>query len=199
MKAAVFVRYHSGDGAGHVGWAFDAGGGCSMAGSVENHSGHMFTPAKEMGYWQARCENPRDPMRERAYDDAKVVDVPSGNALAAYRTMLWIEREAYRVIHRNCEDDVYDVLRAYGAKRLPAPLMHWFPKSWFHVMNGRQSAVAELQWPADPAMPDQLPADLRSVQPWCPPWRRPWHVHFHLLKLQKIVDAVRRLAGGAAG
>lgn len=199
MKAAVFVRYHSGDGAGHVGWAFEAGGGCSMAGSVENHSGHIFTPAKNMGYWQARCENPRDPMRKRAYDDVKVIDVERANALAAYRTMLWIEREAYRVIHRNCEDDVYDVLRAFGAKQLPAPLMHWFPKSWFHAMHGRRSAVKELEWTAEPGVPHQLPPDLQSAQPWCPPWRRPWHLHFHLLKLQRIAGAVRRLFEGAGG
>lgn len=199
MKAAVFVRYHSGDGAGHVGWAFEAGGGCSMAGSVENHSGHMFTPAKDMGYWQLRCENPREPMSRRAYDDVKVVEVPRPNALAAYRTMLWIKHEAYRVIHRNCEDDVYDVLRAYGARRLPPPLMHWLPKGWFHAMRGSKAAVADLEWIAHPGAPEALPQDLDAARPWCPPWRRPWHPHFHLLKIQKLVHAVWRLFGGAGG
>lgn len=199
MKAAVFVRYHSGDGAGHVGWAFDSGGGCSMAGSVENHSGHIFTAAKDMGYWQERTEDPTRPMRERSYDDVKVVDVRRADPLKAYRTMLWIKHEAYRVIRRNCEDDVYDVLRAYGAKPLPAPLMHWFPSGWFHAMRGEQSAVSQLRWRTDANVAGLLPDNLENVKPWCPPWRRFWHPHFHLLKALKLFGSVRRLCGGASG
>lgn len=198
MKAAAFVRYRSGDGAGHVAWAFDVDGARAVAGSVENHSGHMFTPATEMGFWAGLFPDPAVPMRERAYDDAKWLEVRRPNPLAAYRTMLWIEHQAYHAIHRNCEDDVYDVLRSYGVKNLPPPLWHWFPKGWFRSLRGSQVPVAHLEWdgggkPHDPEAARALSERFRHATPRRPSWRSPWHPHFHLLRLAKVARSIRHL------
>lgn len=182
MRAAAFVRYRSGDGFGHVGWAFDAGDGLTHAGSVENHSGHIFTPADKMGFWDECTADPTRSMRERAYNDLKWVDVPAANPVRAYRTVLWIEREAYKVLHRNCEDDVYDVLRAFGVERLPPPSFIWFPKTWFGRFCGTLEHASEYRWPPC----ERGIARQSSLEPWQPTWRRAWHPHFHALKLQKV-------------
>ncbi len=121
MRAAAFVRYHSGDGFGHVGWAFNVGDGVANAGSVENHSGHLFSPSKDMGFWSQFMRDPATAMRSREYDDVKSVDVANADPVLAYRTTLWIQQTGYRAIFRNCEDNVYDVLRAYGVPNLTPP------------------------------------------------------------------------------
>lgn len=191
MKAAVFVRYHSGDGAGHVAWVFDAGGGRAVSGSVENHSGHIFTPASKMGFWEAVDEAPVAHMRAHSYDEAKWIDVETPDPAAAYRTTLWIKHQAYHAIHRNCEDDVYDVLRAYGAKGLPPPLLHWLPKGWFRAFRGERIATAQFRWNADGPAPRALDAAFfRSARPKRPSWRTPWHVHYPLLTALKMLHFV---------
>lgn len=185
------MRYHSGDGFGHVGWAFDMGDGVD-AGSVENHSGHLFTPAGDMGFWNGRFSDPVAEMRKRGYNDLKWVEVENADPVLAYRTVLWIEREAYKVLHRNCEDDVYDVLRAFGLENLPAPTLIWFPKSWFKRFRGALEHLPEFAWPRPRYLGRvSIPAHDTSVRPWRPTWRRPWHRHFHALKLRGLMQVFR--------
>ncbi|HET9095441.1 MAG TPA: hypothetical protein VFN37_02165 [Candidatus Baltobacteraceae bacterium] len=191
MRAAVFVRYHSGDGFGHVGWAFEIEDSVD-AGSVENHSGHLFTPASEMGFWNGRFNNPVAEMRKRGYDDLKWAEVENADPLLAYRTVLWIEREAYKALHRNCEDDVYDVLRAYGLRNLAAPTLFWFPKSWFKRFRGTLEHLPEFGWPRPRYHGASIPAHDTAIKPWRPTWRRPWHPHFHALKLRGLAQFLRR-------
>lgn len=179
MKAGAFVRYHSGDGAGHLAWAFEVEGRFAVCGSVENHSGHFFTPATAMGYWDTLGTDPVREMRERSYDEVKWLDVPKPNPLAAYGTMLWIKTQAYFAFHRNCEDDVYDILRAYGVKKLPPPLLHWF--------NAGQVEAAI------PPPPPHVTQILLKTKPKRPAWRRPWHPAFHLLKLQKFAHFIQHM------
>lgn len=193
MRAAAFVRYEAGNGAGHVAWAFEVEGPYAICGSVENHSGHMFTPATEMGYWDVLGTNPLREMRERSYDDLKWIDVERPNPLAAYCTMLWIKSQAYYAVHRNCEDDVYDVLRSYGAKPLPPPLLHWFPKGWFRALSGAMTSISDdnsnvMASVVEP--PAKILKQLLKAKPKRPSWRRPWHPHFHLLKFQKLAHTV---------
>jgi hypothetical protein len=196
MKAAAFVRYHSGDGAGHIAWAFEVEGPYSVCGSVENHSGHIFTPATAMGYWNAMGTDPEREMRERSYDDVKWIDVQTPNPLAAYRTMLWVKTQAYFAIHRNCEDDVYDILRAYGVKHLPPPLLHWFPKGWFRALPGDVTAIrhGEVSNHSEQsgAQP-QITQSLLKAKPKRPTWRQPWHPHFHLLNLEKLTRFIAHM------
>lgn len=189
MKAGAFVRYRSGDGAGHVAWAFDVDANHSVAGSVENHSGHIFTPATQMGFWGGVFGDPVDPMRSREYDDGKWIPVERPRPLDAYRTMLWIEHQAYRAVRRNCEDDVYDVLRSYGVKNLPPPMWHWFPRGWFRALHGTQTPVERFEWRRaveKPGAQSHIANMLDTAKPKCPPWRRPWHPQFHLLKAAKV-------------
>jgi len=203
MRAAVFIRYRSGDGFGHVGWAFDAGDGRVEAGSVENHSGHVFTPATGMGFWDDRSADPVDQMRKRGYDDLKWVEVQNADPVRAHRTVLWIKHEAYKVLHRNCEDDAYDVLRAYGVQHLRWPTIFWFPKSWFGRFRGTLEHVAEFEWKADTPRLRSAPLDfarggsiprhdsdaLRATDmPWRPTWRRQWHPHSYLLNLRRLAQ-----------
>jgi hypothetical protein len=208
MRAAVFVRYHSGDGFGHVGWAFEVSPGLVDAGSVENHSGHLFTPAAQMGFWNGLFTDPIAKLREHRYDDLKWIDVPNPDPILACRTVMWIEQQAYRALHRNCEDDVYDVLRAYGIDDLALPSLLWFPKTWFARFRGTLAHIADYKWNDDPAPchpeeppchPEEPPChpevskDGRGIEapptpttPWQPTWRRPWHPHFGALKLARF-------------
>ena len=188
MRAAVFVRYHSGDGFGHVGWAFDASPGLADAGSVENHSGHLFTPASRMGFWNGIFRDPVAEMRARGYDDLKWIEVPHANPQLARRTVLWIKDEAYKALHRNCEDDVYDILRAYGVENLAFPSIVWFPKSWFGRFQGTLAHASEYEWPlsGDAHAPAGVEGNGDAERPWQPTWRRPWHAHFHQMKLQRL-------------
>lgn len=192
MRAAVFVRYHSGDGFGHVGWAFETGDSVD-AGSVENHSGHVFTPATKMGFWNGCFSDPVAEMRKRGYNDLKWAEIENADPLLARRTVMWIEHEAYKALHRNCEDDVYDVLRAYGLKNLTAPTLIWFPKSWFKRFRGTLEHLTHYQWPMDRSDPGRISMPAPgTVGPWRPTWRRPWHPHFHALKWRGFTQIFRR-------
>ena len=195
MYAYVFVRYHSGDGAGHVGWGFELDDGRVCVGSVENHSGHLFTPAAEMGFWMQCRHDFAEPMLEKKYDDVKTFEVPRGNATDAFRVLQWIEHSAYKAIARNCEDDVYDVLRMYGVKDLEAPFFNWFPRWWFGRLRGERKAVSDLRQPQAPSIDlrtdalaahQPIPQDDRDVEPLRPAWRRPLHVQHHLLNVMKL-------------
>jgi hypothetical protein len=185
VRAACFIRYRSGDGFGHVGWAFDMGDGTVNAGSVENHGGHIFTPASKMGFWDACFADPVAAMADHGYDDLKWMQVDRPDPLLAYRTVRWIEHEAYKALHRNCEDDVYDVLRAFGVRDLVLPSLVWFPKSWFRRLRGTLEHVNAYTWPQ--ARASILHGDGGiSGQAWQPTWRRPWHFDFHVLHATRL-------------
>jgi hypothetical protein len=110
--------------------------------------------------------------------------------------MLWIKTQAYFAIHRNCEDDVYDILRSYGVKHLPPPLLHWFPKGWFHGLAGTIVSVAQdssQQENVEAPPPPHITQQLLRAKPNRPTWRQPWHPHFHLLNLQKFGRFVKHM------
>jgi hypothetical protein len=156
------------------------GDGTVNAGSVENHSGHIFTPASKMGFWDGCFADPTAAMADHGYDDLKWIVVENADPVLAYRTVRWIEREAYKALHRNCEDDVYDVLRAFGARDLVLPSLVWFPKSWFRRLRGTLEHVREYSWPQ--ARLDVVRSTHHdTLEPWQPTWRRPWHSDFHAL------------------
>ena len=186
MRAAAFIRYHSGQGFGHVAWGFDFGTRRVNAGSVENHSGHIFSPSDDMGFWTAFCDDPVGRMRSLQYDDVKILDVPNADPVLAYRVVLWIRTMKYAAAFRNCEDDVYDVLRAFGVTDLTPPSLVWFPKSWFRRFRGDLAHLEAFEW--SPTQSDsncELPAP-QDIEPWQPTWRRPWHPDFHWLNLARL-------------
>lgn len=127
-------------------------------------------------------------MRKRSYDDVKVLDVPQPDPELAYRTVLWIRTMGYRAFTRNCEDDVYDVLRAYGVCDLTPPSFVWFPKSWFKRFRGQLHHVADFSWSeTEPAANEvSSPAPPGDLTPWHPTWRRPWHPDSHLFLWRRL-------------
>ncbi len=139
------MKWRGGDGAGHVAWGFDLPDGRVCIGSVENHSGHVFTPAKDMGFWLQFAQDVVPPLQERSYDDAAIFEVPQSDYVSAYRVTQWIKHSAYRAFSRNCEDDAYDVLRAYGVEHLEAPFFNWFPRWWFSKLRATKTPIAQLR------------------------------------------------------
>jgi hypothetical protein len=196
-RAAVFVRYRSGDGAGHVGWAFEYDAPKRIdAGSVENHSGGIHADASHMDFWSELSSDPVACMRKNQYDDVKFVDVDDPDPVSAYETVLWIEKHAYTAILRNCLDDAYDVLRAYGVAGLEPPSHDWFPKNWFAHFNGTQRPVAEFDWHegrTEQAGGNQTLPDPDSLEPQAPDWRNPLSAVFSLFRLELFRDFFRGL------
>ena len=196
-RAAVFVRYRSGDGAGHVGWAFEYEPPKRIdAGSVENHSGGIHADASHMDFWNELSSDPVACMRKNQYDDVKFVDVDDPDPVTAYETVLWIEKHAYDAILRNCLDDAYDVLRAYGVADLEPPSHDWFPKNWFAHFNGTQRPVAEFDWQdarTEQAGGSRSLPDPDSLEPKAPDWRNPLSGVFSLFRLELFRDFFRGL------
>ncbi len=195
MRAAVFVRYRSGDGAGHVGWAFEYDPpGRIDAGSVENHTGGIHEDASHMDFWNEISDDPVACMRKNQYDDVKFVDVEDADPVSAFETTLWIEKHAYTAILRNCLDDAYDVLRAYGVPDLEPPSHDWFPKNWFAHFLGTQRPVSEFQWnearTAESGGKTRVP-DPGCLEPKAPDWRNPFNVVFSLFRFELFRDFFR--------
>ena len=183
--AYVFVKWNGGDGAGHVAWGFTLPDGRVCIGSVENHSGHLFTPANDMGFWLAFEHAFGLPLRERSYETAAIFEVPSGDAVSAYRVTQWIKKNAYRAATRNCEDDAYDVLRAYGVNDLEAPFFNWFPRWWFSKLQAKKVEIDSLP-PAPPQPGNDIVPSLQRMGPLKPVWRKPLHWEFHRLQAAKL-------------
>ncbi|MFN8445229.1 MAG: hypothetical protein U0175_30855 [Caldilineaceae bacterium] len=133
-QAMVFVRRSAAYHIGHVGWAFAQGEGIFSVGSVENHHGGLITDASHMGFWRLTTDNPIAPMFERHYDEVKIIEVEQADPFTAQGVVNWVSKQAYEAIGRNCMDDTYDVLQAYGVSNLPLPVRHWEPNYWFDAI-----------------------------------------------------------------
>lgn len=194
MRAAVFVRHHSGDELGHVGWGFDVSLLQANCGSVENHSGHLLSPSQGDGFWTRTTADPVVSMRKQQYDDVKYIDLSEADPVSAYRVLLWIKERGYGAAFRNCEDDAYDVLRAYGVPDLPVPALHWLPNRWFTLLDAPQAPVTAFSW-NDGGGPQERPSsavDLEALTPLQPTWRNPLHSDFHRLHAAKFLGVFRR-------
>lgn len=184
-SAIIFVRRSGAYGIGHVGWAFTIDNHIFNAGSVENHSGGLVTPPDQMGFWTLETNDPIKPMRLRRYDEFKVLDVRSANPDYAQRVVAWVHKQAYEAIGRNCMDDTYDVLRAYGIDHLPVPSHIWEPNHWFNHIIGEHYHIEPdgIDRTADKKPPEHEPmlsdlasltADILAKLPPTPPtWRLP--------------------------
>lgn len=187
MRAAAFVRYSGAMGAGHVGWSFDFDADNINGGSVENPGGSPSCDPSDMGYWDVFCYDPIPEMAERHYDALKYIDITGGDPAAAYQTALWIAQQPYSVVGRNCLDDVYDVLRAYGVKDMPPPSHDWLPNEWFSLWTQATfSVLSAFEWrPVGaaslaflPKKDEVVPQLLASV----PAWRQPGTIEWHGLQ-----------------
>lgn len=167
-QAIVFVRRHSAYGVGHVGWAFLLNARLFNTGAVENHKGGLFTPSAGMGFWMVHAADPIVPMRKKRYNEFKVIDVDQGDPQTATGVVHWVSRQAYEAIGRNCMDDTYDVLRAYGVEKLPPPARHWIPNYWFDMLGGthfriQNKGIIRLAGSGQPAISGGLLQDGASL------------------------------------
>jgi hypothetical protein len=185
FNAAVFVRESGASGLGHVGWAFAIDANTFDDGSVENPPGTPFTPPSEDGFGD--CEVSASafvhPFALLGYDHYKTLTAPNPDPEAALQTVNWISTQPYSLFGQNCEDDVYDVLRAFGVPDLPAPV--WWdaiPNEWFAALPEpalpvTSKAKARRYGLAVPAGERVIP----QIKPWPsirypafpPPWRIP--------------------------
>ncbi|HLJ57087.1 MAG TPA: hypothetical protein VKT77_18765 [Chthonomonadaceae bacterium] len=155
--AVVFVRRKATLGIGHVGWGFlvrrGSGDGLTLIGdgneweigAVENHSGWVVVPPLADGYWEARTDQPLDCVATRGYDHYKVIRVRAPNIGAALRAEKVVSERPYAAAVSNCMNDVFNILTAYGAKRLPDPsrLENWIPNNWYGHIEAPEYPVEE--------------------------------------------------------
>jgi len=144
MKAMVFLRRKGTLGIGHAAWAFQYPDGSWNAGSVENQPQTPYTRPDLMGWWSRRVDDPLAPMRERRYEEYKILEVLSPSAAAAQEEVERVSREPYRVADQNCMHDTYQVLTAYGAT-LPEPDRGETraPAKWFKEIPGEAHPVGD--------------------------------------------------------
>ncbi|MBA3824144.1 MAG: hypothetical protein H0X24_09650 [Ktedonobacterales bacterium] len=136
LRAISFVRRAGAYGAGHVGWAFEYRNGKFNCGSVENDLGMPVAAVVTMDFWTCNTFNLAAHMRERHYDAYQIVEIATPHPQAAWEAVVWISRQPYLVLGRNCLDDVYDVMRAYGVPNLPVPEHEILPARWFELLPG---------------------------------------------------------------
>ncbi len=184
-QAIVFVRRSGAYGAGHIGWAFANEDNTFSAGSVENHHGGLITPPAEMDFWMLNTTDPIQPMRARHYDEFKVIGVAHPNPAYAKHIVAWVHEQSYVAIGRNCMDDAYDVLRAYGVEQLPVPAHIWEPNHWFNHLPGQHYHIdrdgVDKETDKTPAVHGMIQSDLASLTatlaaeltPVLPAWRQP--------------------------
>lgn len=185
MRCAAFVRYGGADGVGHVGWAFDFSANEINAGSVENPTGDPTSPPAQMGYWDEFCADPMPIILSKGYDDLKYVNLPKANPTSANLVAKWIGTEAYKVIGRNCLDDAYDVLRAYGVQNLPVPSHTLLPNQWFGIFEATLAHASSFVWQKPRAHPfrERISRLLARLAPAkIPTWRRTGHPDWHDLR-----------------
>lgn len=136
LRAMVFVRYEGAFHLGHVGWAFEYRTGWFNAGSVENVHGLPEATPKDMDFWTKDTLDPVSAMAQWHYDAYKVLPVEHPAPRAARRVIAWIGQQPYIFLQRNCVDDAYDVLRAYGLIDLALPSKTLIPNLWFAALPG---------------------------------------------------------------
>ena len=187
MRAAAFVRYDGAMGAGHLGWGFDFDPSSANVGAVENPLGGMTGDPATMGYWNETTGAPVHTMQRRGYVDLRYTEVDSGDAAAAYRTVKWVAMQPYRLLQRNCMDDAYDVLRAYGVPNLPVPSHEFLPNEWFLQFQAAHSSVTSFVWTKEKVTPIRRAvtnAILKAAPSKAPTWPQPGHPDWHALQVQ---------------
>jgi hypothetical protein len=208
INAAVFVRRSGASGLGHVGWAFAIDAATFDDGGVENPLGTPYTPPSEDGFWECQisAEAFAAPFVPLGYDHYKRLTAPHPAPAVALQTVNWISTQPYIVIGQNCEDDVYDVLRAFGVPDLPAPVWDAIPNEWFGALPGPALPVswdagARLYGPQvrpkEHGVPRITPRPSMGYPAFPPPWRTPGTVEFAEFQRQ-ISEPVKHRKGGGA-
>ncbi len=205
-RAVVFVRRLGANGLGHIGWAFEWNNGWFNTGSVENKKNKPYVKPEEMGFWAAHTLDPIATMynQNSMYDEYKLFYVEQPGPKEAWSIAIWESRQPYSALRHNCNDVVYDILRAYGASELLDPAQEHVPNDWYDALPGLSYKIAD-----HPAIPVRLhKMSLRElatseilltipahIQGTPPPWRqRGWRAMQELtLTWDKMLKDMRTL------
>ena len=143
LRTIVFLRRNGALGLGHVGWAFELRTGWFSAGAVENIKGAAYAPPQQMDLWTKHTLNPINAMLHQyhPYNEYKVFTIPQPRPWDAWETILWISQQPFIVLTRNCVDDAYDVLRAYGDQRVLLPSKALIPNVWYDRLPGETNHI----------------------------------------------------------
>jgi hypothetical protein len=179
LRSAVFARYSGAFGLGHVGWALDCDAQLADCGAIENPCGGPIVQPVDMVIWTDTSIDPVPFVISGRYDVVKYFDLLNANPANAYSQVLTVAAESYTVAERNCLDDVYDVLTAYGVSGLPAPTHVLIPNVWFDRLEPIAIPIDSFHWRADRSRQEaealtRLPPreiSLRNIKVGPPPWR----------------------------
>jgi hypothetical protein len=142
---------------GHVGWAYQQANGTFICGSTENPSGNFNQPSTAKGAWLechyendlvhafTQVRNFTDPQgnsvgSSKPYDHYKILVTDAPNPANAYAKATWCSQQDFHGSGfprgRNCLDDVFDILTAYGKQGLPWPSdpRYCNPNWWFDAL-----------------------------------------------------------------
>jgi uncharacterized membrane protein HdeD (DUF308 family) len=183
-RAIVFVRRPAATGLGHIAWGFEWMNGWFNVGAVENTTGKPFANPEEMGFWSTHTLDPVATVqnREHPYDEYKLFFVLQPHPKEAWKTVIWESQEPYSVVHHNCCDVAYDILRAYGCTQLLDPAKEFVPNDWYDALPGTSYTIAQhpviavslrKQSPREIARREITLVIPSRIQGSAPPWRMP--------------------------
>lgn len=170
-KGYVFLKPSGANGRGHVGWAFqEPATGDYIGGSTENPSGAPNIAASLKGYWAFKITANQllnffvtshqldDGNKTSSYLKYKCFEIANPDFNQAWATACWVKEQDYAVTGiprgRNCMDDAYDILVAYGANWLPWPTTHPVPNNWFD----------SIPYPANGILTDPLARSIEKIE-----------------------------------
>jgi hypothetical protein len=158
-------------------------------GSVENIKMKPFANPEEMGFWSRHTLDPVATVQnqEYPYDEYKLFFVQPPHPKDAWKTVIWESQQPYSVVHHNCCDVAYDILRAYGCTEVLDPAKEFVPNDWYDALPGTSYTIAEYpaiavslrkQSPREIATHEIALAIPSRMKGSPPPWRlqrwRPW-------------------------
>lgn len=144
-RAVVFVRRPAAEGLGHIAWGFEWMNGWFNLGAVENFKRKPFANPADMGFWSTHTLDPMATIqnREYPYDEYKLFFVSQPRPKDAWKTVTWESQQPYSLVHHNCCDVAYEILRTYGCTELLDPAKEFVPNDWYDALPGKSYAIAE--------------------------------------------------------
>lgn len=60
----------------------------------------------------------------------------------AWKTVIWESQEPYSLVHHNCCDVTYEIVRTYGCTELLDPAKEAIPNDWYDALPGVSSPIS---------------------------------------------------------
>jgi hypothetical protein len=112
-------------------------------GSVENLKSKPFANPEDMNFWSTHTLDPMATIQEREYpyDEYKLFFVIQPRPKDAWKTVIWESQQPYSIVHHNCCDVTYEILRTYGCMQLLDPAKEYIPNDWYDALPGASYAI----------------------------------------------------------